>query len=56
MNPKALFDKAKITKWPHGTHYYVKLSDGRDVVIDGKMKWSTYREAQDATKKFLGLN
>ena len=42
----------RIIKWDNGTHYYTKIGN-QDVVIDGKQKWDSHKEAYRAGVKFL---
>lgn len=56
MTTERLLKTAKFSKWPNGDHWYVKLSDGRDVEVDGRLKWKSKKEAEEATKKFLNLD
>lgn len=42
----------RYIKWPNGTHWYVKVSN-IDVKVDGKMKWDSKAEAEEAYKKFV---
>lgn len=44
-------DKPIISRWRGGTHYYAKIG-GDDVVWDGREKWDTYTEAEEACRKF----
>ena len=53
---KELIEKSKIKKWQNGSHYFAKLPDKTDVVVDGNVKWDTYEEAQEAVKKYVESN
>jgi len=55
VSNEELLVTAKFSKWPNGDHWYVRLSDGRDVEWDDECKWGTKAEALIATQKFLGL-
>lgn len=44
-------DNVKISKWPTGNHYYVRVN-GEDVVINNQQKWNTKKEATDAVKLY----
>ena len=43
--------KINISRWPNGRHFYAKY-DGKDVKVNGRMKWNTYEDAFDAAKEF----
>lgn len=45
-------EKPRFIQWPGGTHYYAKIGD-EDIVVDGKQKWDTKEEAEEAAKKFM---
>lgn len=42
----------KVSQWPEGSHYYATV-DNVQVEIDGKVKWNTAQEAEEAAKKFI---
>lgn len=42
----------RFIQWPDGAHYYAKIGD-EDVVVDGKQKWDTLKEAKVAAEKYL---
>lgn len=43
----------RIFQWKGGgTHYYAKVGV-TDVVVNGKQKWNTWEQAENAAKKFL---
>ncbi len=44
----------RILQWPKGRHYYAKIGN-EDVIVDGKMKWDSYAEAELASKKFVAI-
>ena len=52
-NAEETLKGARYTQWPGGQHWYVRLANGLDVEVDGKMKWDTYDEAVAATKRFI---
>jgi hypothetical protein len=47
-------DKPKIHlhKWPDGNHWYPSV-DGVAVIEDGRSKWNTAQQAEDAAKRFI---
>jgi len=48
---KFKLEDARYIQWPGGEHWYVKFGN-IDVVVDGKQKWNSRLEAEEATKKF----
>lgn len=44
-------EKVRIIQWPGGEHFYAKIGN-QDVVVNGKQKWDTREEAEEAAKKF----
>lgn len=42
----------RFIQWEGGIHWYAKIGD-EDIIVDGKQKWDTKREAEIAAKKFL---
>ena len=44
--------KPRFLQWVSGGHWYVKVGS-IDVVVDGKQKWNTRKEAKEAHKKWL---
>jgi len=55
VEPDSLSTKIKIIQWRCGTHYYAKVED-YDVVVDGKQKWNSYKEAEQNAKAWLKSN
>lgn len=49
---KLKLEDARYIQWPGGEHWYVKFGS-TDVVVDGKQKWNTKLEAEEAAKKFF---
>ena len=46
---------ARIFQWKGGgTHYYAKIG-AIDVVVDGKQKWNTWKQAEQAVQRFMSL-
>lgn len=50
--PKTTLEKYTIKKWPNGTHYYISLN-GSAVHLDGKEKWDSKKEAEEAISNKL---
>jgi len=48
-------DDIKITQFPGGTHWYVRINDF-EVRENDKIKWDTYEEAYEIAKKFIKEN
>ena len=48
---KLKLEDARYIQWPGGEHWYVKFGS-TDVVVDGKQKWNSKLEAEEAAKKF----
>lgn len=48
---KFKLEDARYIQWPGGEHWYVKFGN-IDVVVDGKQKWNSRLEAEEATRKF----
>lgn len=45
-------EKIRVIQWPGGKHYYAKI--GReDVMVDGKQKWKSHKEAKRNAEIFL---
>jgi len=45
-------EKIRIIQWPSGKHYYAKIGK-EDVIVDGKQKWKSYKEAKRNAEIFL---
>lgn len=45
-------EKVRFIQWVGGTHWYAKIGD-EDIVVDGRQKWDTKGEAEDAAAKYL---
>lgn len=50
--PKSPKSKIKLFRWPGGNHWYAS-ADGHEVVENGRIKWNTQQQAEDAAKRFL---
>lgn len=44
--------EAKYMQWEGGKHWYAKIGP-LDVVVDGRQKWNTKRQAEKAVRRFL---
>ena len=44
-----------VIKWIDDKHYYIK-KNGKDVVINGKQKWNTIKEANEIVNKLKQEN
>lgn len=45
-------EDVRIIQWPNGEHFYAKIGN-QDVVVDGKQKWNTRKQAELAAQRFL---
>jgi hypothetical protein len=50
--PATALDRVEYFKWQDGNHWYARV-DGRDVVVNGAVKWNTREQAQEAARKFM---
>jgi hypothetical protein len=55
IEPENLKNKIRVIRWKCGTHYYAKIEE-YDVVVNGKQKWDTYKEAEDNAYNWLKQN
>ncbi len=45
-------EQPRFIQWSGGEHWYAKIGD-EDIVVAGKQKWNTRREAEQAAKDYL---
>lgn len=45
-------DEIKITRFPLGKHFYVKIGD-LEIIENGKCKWNTYERAYEVALKYI---
>jgi hypothetical protein len=50
--PKVPKPKVHLFRWPDGQHWYASV-EGKDVVEDGRVKWNTQQEAEDAANRAI---
>jgi hypothetical protein len=53
LTKEQLIEGVKISSWPNGKHFYARLPDGTDVIVDDKSGFDSRAEALEATKRFV---